>query len=127
MWGIAMGSMLISRCSCGFESTILNIGGGRMNFKEVCEIPFYCDKCEMVISVPIRNEEGIKENNHCPECRKPVKHYGEIREDNFEEGVGYIFDWKINEGKRYFLQDKPYYCPKCKKEEMRFDFMGCWD
>ena len=122
-----MGSMLILQCSCGFQSDILSIGGGMATFKEVCEIPFYCDECEKIISVTIRNEEGIKENNHCPKCKKPIKYYGEIREDNFEEGVEYIFDWKINEGKRYFLQDKPYYCPKCKKEEMEFDLIGCWD
>ena len=65
-----MGSMLISQCSCGLESDELYVGGGMMNFKEECDIPFYCDKCEIVISRNILNEEGIKENNRCPKCKK---------------------------------------------------------
>ena len=122
-----MGSMLISQCKCGLESDELYVGGGMMNFKEECDIPFYCDKCEIVISRNILNEEGIKENNRCPKCRKTVKSYGEIGEDNFESQDEYIFDWGIDDEKRYFLQNKPYYCPKCKKEEMKFYSTGCWD
>jgi DNA-directed RNA polymerase subunit M/transcription elongation factor TFIIS len=123
-----MGSMLISQCKCGFESDCLSVGGGMMLYlHEKCWIPCFCDECELVMTINILTKEGKKGYYRCPKCRKTVKSYGEIGEDNFESQDEYIFDWGIDDEKRYFLQNKPYYCPKCKKEEMRFYSTGCWD
>ena len=125
-----MGSMLISQCKCGLESDELYVGGGMMlYFHEKCWIPCYCDKCELVMSINILTKEGKKGYYRCTKCKKRVNYYGEVGEETFEDdGVNYVFDWGIGDmEKRYFLKDKLHYCPKCKKEEMRFYSTGCWD
>ena len=122
-----MGSMLQSQCKCGFESDCLSVGGGMMDFNEKCWTLCYCDECELVMSINILTKEGKKGYYRCTKCKKRVKYYGEVGEDTFEYQDDYIFDWGINIEKRYFLKDKLYYCPKCKKEEMKFYSTGCWD
>jgi hypothetical protein len=125
-----MGSMLISQCKCGYESDELYVGGGFMvmDFNEKCLTPCYCDQCELVMSINILTKEGKKGYYRCTKCKKRVKYYGEVGEDTFEHQDHYIFDWGIREmGKRYFLKEQSYYCPKCKKEDMKFDTTGCWD
>ena len=123
-----MGSMLISQCKCGFESDCLSVGGGMMLYlHEKCWIPCFCDECELVMSINILTKEGKKGYYRCTKCKKRVKYYGEIGEYTFEYQDGYIFDWGINIEKRYFLQNKLYYCPKCKKENLQFHSIGNWD
>ena len=123
-----MGSMLQSQCKCGFESDELYVGGGMMDYGGKCGIPCYCDKCKLVTTINILTIEGEKGYYRCPKCRKRIGCYGKIEEETFEnDDVNYIFDWRINIEKRYFLQNKLYYCPKCKKEEMNFYSTGCWD
>ena len=136
-----MGSMLQSQCKCGFESDELTVGGGMMFIEEECDIPYYCDKCEIVKTINIfkklNDSFELKLNNpielksrkdlKCKKCRRKVQYYGEIGENNLEFQEEYIFDWMINDEKRYFLQNKPYYCPKCKKENLQFHSVGNWD
>lgn len=39
-----------------------------------------------------------------------------------------LFDWNLGEEKGAFiLPDTKYYCPKCKKIEMKFFSSGNWD
>ena len=122
-----MGSMFVAQCSCGFESDELLLGGGMMNFTEVCEIAFYCDNCEIVGTINFLTKEGKKGYYRCTKCKKRVKYYGEIEENTFKYQEEYLFDWRINNDKRYFLQDKLHYCPKCKKVNLKFYSTGCWD
>ena len=135
-----MGSMLISQCKCGFESDFLFVGGGMVDFKYSCEIPFHCDDCELVFLRDILKVEiddniicytptRIKNYNLCPKCHKKVHYYGEIGEDTFEDdGVNHIFDWGLGDlDNRYFLKEQSHYCPKCKKENLEFHSVGNWD
>ena len=122
-----MGSMLISQCQCGYESDELMLGGGMMNFIEDCEIPFYCDNCEIVFTRDVLGKLDFKKYNKCPKCRKKVQYYGSISEDDFENDDDNVFDWGIEFDKRYYLKNDSYHCPKCKKEEMKFYTTGCWD
>ena len=129
-----MGSVLQSMCSCGFESKELSVGGGMMDFEEKCYVPYFCDHCEIVRRINIKtknpnniSETGIRKDIKCSKCRRKVQYYGEIREYTFDTQNDYVFDWKIDFEQSYFLQDKLYYCPKCKKLNLKFYSVACWD
>ena len=121
-----MGSILRAKCSCGFDSGELLVGGGFHDFMTVCEIPCYCDHCGILLLVNVKNETGIKKYNKCPKCMRKVKYYGEIS-DGLIENYDEVFDWNINDDKSYLLKEGPHYCPKCKKENLIFFNVACWD
>tara|TARA_Y100001970_G_scaffold286364_1_gene408323 strand:+ start:82 stop:450 length:369 start_codon:yes stop_codon:yes gene_type:complete len=122
-----MGSMIQSQCKCGYESDELYVGGGMMDMGDKCELPFYCDDCEIVISRNILNEKGIKKSNRCPKCRKTIKYYGQIVSEETEYQENFTFDWGIGLEKRYYLKEELHHCPKCKKDKLMFYSSGCWD
>ena len=141
-----MGSLLQAKCSCEFEIDFLAVGGGMADRGAICNVPYYCDHCEIVDTINIkkknhnysseteedssssRNGWDIKKDIKCKKCRRKVQYYGEMREDTFfQDGDKYVFDWNTNSNKRYFLQDELYYCPKCKKADLRFYSAGNWD
>jgi len=115
------------RCSCGFESEHpLHLGGGMMNFMKECDLPFYCDNCNIVITRNVKTKTEIKKFNRCPNCKRKVQHYGEITDQlkyNWED----IFDWRIDDDQHYVLQDELYHCPKCKQNKLKFEDFGYWD
>lgn len=43
-----MGSILKAQCSCGFNSELLFLGGGMVNFKTYFGVPAYCSKCDAI-------------------------------------------------------------------------------
>ena len=53
--------MLISQCKCGYESDTLYLGGGMLNFHSYCEVPCYCDDCEIVFSRNIFTVENVSQ------------------------------------------------------------------
>jgi len=129
-----MGSVLQAKCSCGFESDELFLGGGMMDMGAICNIPYYCDHCEIVGTINILKKNTdellhreLKKDIKCKKCRRKIQYYGEISEDNFESQEDYAFDWSFGFDKRYLLHDKLYHCPKCKKEKMKFYMTACWD
>lgn len=140
-----MGSILQAKCGCGFESDGLLVGGGIADRGAICNVPYYCDHCEIVDTINIKKKNqkyfsetpddlslfgrkwDVKKNIKCKKCRRKVQYYGEIGENIFEDEEQYAFDWGVNDEKRYFLPDKLYCCPKCKKENLKFYSTGCWD
>ena len=141
-----MGSILQVKCSCGFESDgLLVVGGGMADRGAICNVPYYCDHCEIVDTINIKKknqnyssetpddlslfgrEWDVKKDIRCKKCRRKVQYYGEIGENTFEDEEEHVFDWGINDEKRYSLQDKLYCCPKCKKVNLKFYSTGCWD
>ena len=116
-----MGDILQAICECGFKSNNLYLGGGFLDMGELCNAPYYCDNCETIGTVNIN--KIIK----CEKCSKSVQYYGEIGKDDFEIPEDVIFDWSVNHTTRYFLKDKFYYCPKCKKINLKFIPIGNWD
>ena len=67
-----MGSMIKSHSKCGFESEVLYVGGGMMDFGGKCGVPCYCDKCKLVTTINILTIEGEKGYYRCPKCKKRV-------------------------------------------------------
>lgn len=126
MSGITMGSILQSKCKCGFESDELFLGSGLV-FSEDRELPFFCDNCEMVFTRNIIGDGDFKKYNRCPTCRKKVQYYGSISRDDFGCDGDYVFDWGLGSDKRYYLKSDNHHCPKCKIEKMKFHLVGHWD
>jgi len=118
----------------------------------ICNVPYYCDHCKIVDTINIRKKNynysseteedlsssrngwDLKKDIKCKKCRRKVEYYGEVGDDTCFQDEGkhegqqeYVFDWRINGEKRYYLQDKFYYCPKCKKENLKFYSTGYWD
>jgi hypothetical protein len=129
-----MGDMLQAACSCGFVSEVISAGGGKMNFMETCNVPYYCDNCKSVgeTNILMKSTDDLprsvlRKSIKCEKCRRKVQHYGEIKKEDTEDEDSYVFEWNIDDDKTYFLKDKPHYCPKCKKENLKFYATGCWD
>jgi len=148
-----MGSFLQAKCNCGFESDgFLVVGGSMVDGGAICNVPYYCDHCEIVDTINIKKKNhnyssetednlsssrkawDIKKDIKCKKCRRKVEYYGEVGDDTYfqyeekhKDKQEYVFDWNVNDEKRYFLQDKLYSCPKCKKVNLKFYSAGCWD
>jgi phage FluMu protein Com len=122
-----MGGMVIAKCSCGYSSEELYLGGGMINFDSNCSIPFYCDNCDVVYAANILSEYGLKNEHKCPKCNRVAYYYGEIKDNHIDFSEKSVFDWLVNDNSTYFLSDSIYHCPKCKKENMKFLSLGCWD
>jgi hypothetical protein len=56
-----MGSILKVKCSCGYESEELLLGGGFRNFMTECAGHFYCDHCGIVSKANILSKSGSNE------------------------------------------------------------------
>ena len=122
-----MGSILQSQCKCGYESDDLYLGGGMMNFPSYCEIPCYCDECEIVFSKNILTKEAKQGEGRirCVKCRKKVSYYGNIVNDDYNKE--YHMEWYIGDGKTYFLKGDNQHCPKCKKKKLQIYPVGNFD
>ena len=106
-----MGDIVIGICSCGFKSDDIYIGCGMLVYHS--ETVCYCNSCEKILTEPTYNIPKI-----CPTCDKDIIPYVSVSDDNDIEFKG--GDGTNNEGKNY-------YCPKCKKESLKFHWGGIWD
>ena len=131
-----MGSLIISKCSCGYQSDMFGIGGGMISINKEYYLPYYCDDCEIVIDRNILKDSGseLKKYNKCPECFKKVKYYGSIIKKNVEDDLfpsgpsGDIdIDFRFSLDDRYKLDDNNNHCPKCKNNNLEFEYVGNWD
>ena len=119
-----MGSAVTAVCKCGYEKDFM-IGGGMMDFMEVCHFPCLCKKCEAVVDVNIMVSPPI-----CSVC----KDSGVVPYDNeeliLELGEEEVASWNMEEklGREVKLTDGKYYCPNCKEFHLTFLDGGlCWD
>ena len=117
-----MGVILQGQCECGFETENLFIGGGMLDFTSKCYIPAVCLNCNIFL---VKNYN--KKFSKCPKCRKKVVFYNDPQLQNKPKHGSPLFEWNISEDDPFILLDTEYYCPKCKKKQMRFIDMGCWD
>jgi hypothetical protein len=90
-----------------------------------------CEECIKLIP-----KEVLNESFKCGSCRKVLKMYGEI--------IGYFndknldfdymkdleknsFNWSFLLDMTYFLRYESNYCPKCKTNNLSFNYGGVWD
>jgi len=122
------------KCKCGYKFDDLFFGGGMILNNKEYFLPFYCDPCEIVIGRNIMDESGydLKKYNKCPNCRKKIQFYGSISDkksliNSPYRGKDEFF--RIEFDRRYNFEDNKNYCPKCKKNNLKFDYLpsGCFD
>lgn len=122
-----MGSIIKPICSCGAPFKQLFLGGGMMNFNEICNVPGVCMNCGTI------TESNILDKDHrCKQCKDVMTLIGELI--SFEKATElmytsthFTFDWNIRLDENYVLEDKLYICPNCKTENLKFENQGFWD
>jgi predicted Zn-ribbon and HTH transcriptional regulator len=123
-----MGSIIKPICSCGALFKELFLGGGKMNFMRVCNVPGVCMHCGTIIETNI-----LDKYHRCKKCKNEMILIGKIISfeylDRYNPATHYVFTWGIISmlDRTYVLEDKLYTCPKCKEEKLKFEFQGCWD
>ena len=121
-----MGNLIISKCSCGYESDMFGIGGGMISMNKEYYLPYYCDDCEIVFSKNILTKEAKQGEGRirCVKCRKKVSYYGNIVNDDYNKD--YHMEWHIGD-KTYYLKGDNQHCPKCKKNTLQIYAVGNFD
>ncbi len=113
-----MGSTVQASCPCGFESDLLDVGGGMLDFGEVCLAPALAGRSGKLV---VRNfwskkRRGSRSGN--------VVFYTDPRlYEQLDEVArpGVVFEWRGGKGKPDFiLPDIRYRCPACGDMSMRF-------
>jgi predicted Zn-ribbon and HTH transcriptional regulator len=113
-----MGSIIKAICPCGLESEEIMQGIGFNYLERSIQMePAFCDACGIVIGRDIQ-----KLYSKCPKCRKKMTFYKPETEEEDDEAIGYSFA-----SDNYLQQREKWHCPRCKRETLRFEFMGCWD
>ena len=103
-----MGSILKASCPCGYDSSNMYIGVGRV-FPSLHNIIFYCDDCSLV-----QTEKNDSEKFVCLDCMNEITPYTKD-------------DEKVEFGIEPSDNLKKYHCPKCKNESLSFRSIGLWD
>ena len=131
-----MGSLVVSKWRCGFESDMFGIGGGMISRNKEYYFPYYCDDCKIVFEKNILDNSGskLKKYNKCLKCLKKVKYYGSIKKINLKQDLiptgpsgDLDIDFRFDLDERYQLNYNNNYCPKCKKNHLKFELVGGWD
>jgi len=150
-----LGSILQAKCSCGFDSGELCLGGGRLTFETNCAFPCNCSSCGH-LSTP----NLFESDNVCGECGKPgstpydddvmvhpdsrvveqpigpvmtavnkVLSVIPFRAAKAPEYDNSIFSWnaKGQLGRDLTLTENKYFCPQCKNYSLTFECVGMWD
>ena len=105
-----MGIMVSGRCGCGFKTAIMYLGGGRLNFQTVNNMPCYCKDCKTLFESNLYDE-----NAKCANCKSR----------NF---IPYT-DENLNSGNDFYmgLKREKNFCPVCQTYSLHFNFIGNWD
>jgi len=117
-----MGVIIQPYCECNDSYNIFSNGGIIMKFTKNCDAPFYCDHCGII------SHGNIMEEKHtCSKCEKTLTMYGKLLDKSSpENSEKVVVDWAVAADIEYILEDKYYYCPRCKKETLRFQPCGNW-
>lgn len=115
--------MVMAKCNCGFMSGEILLGGGMMNFHEVCNAPAICKDCGVLFT----GNWMLDEPPNCPECGKQALYYDDPSIHGKALGKHAVFDWHTPDGRTFILPNAAYYCPQCKQMQMNFILVGMWD
>ena len=124
-----VGSSLIAKCKCGFESDYIYVGGGMFDHDTNCTMPAVCTTCSILFEENIMTDQPIR----CPECsREASLYHSDPSLGSKEQSDNTVFDWNFTGNNSHwdsvYLWDTKYYCPECKTIDMRFIHGGImWD
>ena len=107
-----MGHVTEAHCnSCGYSRSV-SIGGTRSSFQEYSTWPVYCTSCRDMTSTNTRVEPLT-----CLQCQSTeVTKYD--AHNLVQGGSDQVSQWGSDN-----LTNGKYFCPKCKKNELRFSSM----
>jgi hypothetical protein len=111
-----MGSLVEANCKCGYKDEFM-IGGGMLNFKEVCYFPAFCRKCKNIVDVNMLDNQLT-----CPDCgEKSVTPYDQESLVS-KAGKNKVAEWNVigEVGRSLVLTDGPYFCPACEEYTLSF-------
>ncbi len=119
-----MGVMMQARCSCGYESEGLLIGGGMMDFDRVCWLPAACATCREIVNVDV-----MKPRLRCPRCRrKPTLCVNPRTSTAGYDALESAQLWSLPDGTPIVIgDDERFECPRCATHRLRFEFVGVFD
>ena len=137
-----MGKILLPNCvnkDCKSFFRKLYVGYGFKNEIEECNVPYSCEVCGEIIIGNLLLRSHI-----CNKCSNKLKRFGKIVKLSFDDIESFVdedkpqkvyyipdkimvFESNIGMEKLYFIEDKKYKCPVCKKIELEFFSCGMWD
>ena len=118
-----MGSIVIGNCECGYKTEELFLGGGMMNYLEVCKFPHYCQECHTFFIGNIYDKNLVCEN-----CQSEnIIAYDDKRACTFMENEVFNDYAKDTIGRDLKLSATNNLCPQCKNYSLNFKPIGNWD
>jgi hypothetical protein len=117
-----MGSLVQAKCSCGFDSGMLYLGGGKRNFRTFFGVPAMCSICN---EFKVVNYLAISSN--CGKCEEKMNIYDNPLLSRNQKNTGTpVFEWHHNTN-IFLLFDADYKCPSCGQFRLAFIDIGLWD
>ena len=110
-----MGTRTKASCQCGYTSSDILIGGGKMNFQYTQYYPCLCMDCEDVVQV------NLKGMQNCPNCTG-----ANIIPYDDERLRGEYTELEILTTQYHDVSNGFYYCPKCKGMILKFSPSFMW-
>ena len=114
-----MGGSVQARCSCGYESDLLLVGGGMADLGQKCMAPAYSKRQKKVV---LRNYWGKKGRGRSPggaifytdpRLSEPLLEATDVE-------IVFSWGWGQEDKPDFCLPDVTYKCPKCDAMQMRF-------
>lgn len=118
-----MGVSAIARCSCGYVTPPLMIGGGMASYRHLCAFPAFCSGGDHLVMVnmferPLRCPDGHR-SEPVPYDSPPLV---------AERGTTVVASWRLGPDRALELTDGRYLCPACHRESLSFADGGIlWD
>ena len=119
-----MGCSVVASCPCGYQSSLLMIGGGMMDFTYSCAFPAYCSEGKHLVTVNMFDKP-----RRCPDGHlKASIPYNDASLINVP-GTIEVTSWKYSDHEpEAQLTDGLYFCPICHAFSLTFIDGGLlWD
>jgi hypothetical protein len=117
-----MGSIVQAKCSCGFDSGGLYLGGGMRNFQTFFGVPGLCSNC-----YELKVVNYLSKQPKCNKCEGKMTLYDNPLLSRNQKNIGTpVFEWH-HKSKIFLLFDADYKCPSCDQFRLAFVDIGLWD
>ena len=120
-----MGSVVQARCSACGLSRDMALGGGFASYLTACAVPAGCRTCRRIVIV-----DALAPAPHpCPTraCKGTAVMFGELVGSGIPGGGAFVFDWSVDDERRYVLATGPHRCPACGSAGLTCTPIGSWD
>jgi Zn finger protein HypA/HybF involved in hydrogenase expression len=131
-----MGKLLKAECSCGYKTSVA-VGSGRELHGSVFEFPHLCGKCSETVTADL-----LQPRVSCPVCNSiDLKIYGTQEHDGAKKKSWFqklfagsdepvptvVSEYCYNLETTFEIEDRGYFCPKCKEKSLKFSVDAMFD